>query len=291
MSAEIFDGRAFSEKIYKSLKARVQKLKARGIVPGLVIFSTKGSLAAESFVRSKMKDSGKIGIVCRSVQVSSLGGSKNYARAIEATLKDKNIHALILLKPLPDGADIEQLESLIGPEKDAEGLNPAHFGRLFSARDFDEIKEKRLIVPATALAIAEILKGLKFPFKGKKALVIGRSNIVGNPAAHLLTMMDLTVTLAHSKTRNLRREVGESDIVVSAVGSPHLIKGSWIKKGALVIDAGTSAVKGKLTGDVDSDGALKKAAWITPVPGGVGPVTTACLLRNVVFLAERAFQK
>ena len=291
MSAKIFDGRAFSEKIYKNLKARVQKLKAHGIVPGLAIFSSEGSLAAESFVRSKIKDSEKIGMSCRAVQMGSFSKLKNYARAIENAVKDKKIHALILIKPLPSGLDMEKLENLIAPEKDAEGLSPAHFGRLFSSRDFDEIKEKRLIVPATALAIAEILKELSFPLKGKKALVIGRSNIVGNPAAHLLTMMDLTVTLAHSKTRDLRKEVGESDIVVSAVGSPHLVKGSWIKKGAIVIDAGTSAVQGKLTGDINFDGALKKAAWITPVPGGVGPVTTACLLRNVVFLAEGAFQK
>ncbi len=290
MSAKIFDGRAFSEKIYESLKDRIKKLKARGIVPGLAIFSTQGALEAESFVRSKIRDSEKIGIMCRSVKLSPSIRPQTYTRAIADALKDKKIHALILIKPFPVGMDIKELESLT-PEKDAEGLSPAHFGRLFGARDFNEIKEKRLIVPATALAIAEIVKKLVFPLKGKKALVIGRSNIVGNPAAHLLTMMDLTVTLAHSKTRDLKKEVGQSDIVVSAVGSPGLIQGSWIKKGSIVIDAGTSVVQGKLTGDVDFNGALKKAAWVTPVPGGVGPVTTACLLRNVVFLAERALQK
>ncbi len=286
MSVKVFDGTAFAEEIYKNLRSRVRKLKERGIVPGLAVIYGKGIPAAESYVRAKIRASMKTGVSCAVFPMSPLSGEKAYIETVEQALKDKKIHALILVKPFPKKVDFEKLEALVGSIKDAEGLNPFHFGRLFKARGLEEIKRKNTIVPATALACAEIAKKLGSPLKGKRALVIGRSNVVGKPTAHLLMMMDMTVTVAHSKTRNLKQEVQNADLVISAVGHPNLIAGSWIKKGAVVIDAGTSHLHGKITGDVDFKGALKQALWITPVPGGVGPVTTALLLRNVVSLAE-----
>ncbi len=287
MSAEVFDGFAFSEGIYEGLRSRVLKLKARGIVPGLAVIYGKGVLPAESYVRAKIKASAKAGVSCGIIPMRASDSERDYVRTIQRVLKDKETHGLILVKPFPERVNPDKLESLTSPDKDVEGLGAFHFGKFFMARRFEEIEEEGLIVPATALAIAEIARKSIPSLKGKKALVVGRSNIVGSPAAHLLTMMDVTVTLSHSKTKNLKKEVHEADIVVSAVGRPHLIHGSWIKKGAVIIDAGTSSVRGKLTGDVDLNGALKKAALVTPIPGGVGPVTAALLLRNVVSLAER----
>ncbi len=287
MPARIFDGSVFAEGIYKNLRYRVRKLKKRGIVPGLAVVYGKEIPAAESYVRAKIRASMKTGVSCGIFPMNPLSGEKDYVETIKRLLKDKNIHALILVKPFPKKVDSDKLETLVGSTKDAEGLNVFHFGRLFKARSFEEIERESLIIPSTALACAEIARKLGSPLEGKRALVIGRSNIVGKPTAHLLTMMNATVIVAHSKTRNLKQEIQNADLVVSAVGHPNLISGSWIKKGAVVIDAGTSHFQGKLTGDVDFKGAAQKASWITPVPGGVGPVTTALLLRNVVSLTER----
>ena len=170
--------------------------------------------------------------------------------------------------------------------RDAEGVSHVNFGRLFQAKTFSEIASAGLMAPCTALAVVELLRSSGVPLAGKTAVVLGRSNIVGKPAAHLLTCLDMTVTLCHSKTPDLARKAAQADVLVSAMGKARLVKADWIKSGAVVIDAGINALDGKLCGDVDPK-AVERAGYMTPVPGGVGPVTTAMLLANVVSLAER----
>jgi len=205
---------------------------------------------------------------------------------LENLAHDEAVDAILLELPLPPGLPPSEALCALPPEKDVEGVTPVRYGRLFLAKAYSELESLNLIAPPTALAIAELLRETRLPLAGKRAVVVGRSGIVGRPAAHLLTALDLTVTLCHSRTRDLEGEIRRADIVVAAIGRAGLIRGSWLKRGAVVIDAGVSEQEGRICGDVDFQEARKTAATLTPVPGGVGPVTIAMLLANAVRLAE-----
>ena len=283
MSACALDGTALAERIARSLKPRIDSIKRkRGRPPGLlVIASTKADRASGAYRRAQLR-------ACADLGLRGEEAVSNW-RDAEAILKcirsKKDFDAVIFDLPLSKAVDVDWLLALLPPERDAEGATPDNFGRLFRAKSFAEISEKRLIAPCTAMAIAELLRRSGAPVTGKNAIVIGRSNIVGKPAAHLLGCLDLTVTLCHSKTKGLPALIARADVVVACIGRANAIKGSWIKRGAIVIDAGVNANGGKLCGDVDPK-ARARAGYMTPVPGGVGPVTTAMLIANTVALAE-----
>ena len=179
----------------------------------------------------------------------------------------------------------------IPAEKDVEGVTAQSMGRLYAQKTWEGVKKAEVLVPCTANAIAHLVLEAGLPVSGRHAVVVGRSTIVGRPTAHLLSTMDATVTLCHSRTRGLERHVASADILVCALGRPGFVKGSWVKPGAVVADAGITAEGGQLLGDVEAGPAAERAAWLTPVPGGVGPLTVTFLLYNTVLAAERRTKK
>ena len=279
----ILDGSALAKKMKAALMPRVRAvMRRRGQAPGLLILGGAGDAAAAAYRNSQLKACHDLEIRAVHVEVRP-ASTETY---IEALKRHKNYDAVIVDMPLPKGVDAAALLEALPASRDAEGVTPAAYGRLLQAKSLQEIESRKLIAPCTAAAILELLKASGVKPAGKTAVVLGRSNIVGKPAAHLLSCLDMTVTLCHSKTRNLRQLVTKADVVVAAVGKARFVKPGWIKRGAVVLDAGINAGPGgKLLGDVDG-GAAERAGWFTPVPGGVGPVTTAMLLSNVVTLAE-----
>lgn len=275
MSAAVLDGRALAAKILAALQPRVKAVKAkRGRAPRLLIVAGPDP-ASKSYRAEQLK-------ACKAAGID--------AEAIERPPSPSDLarcDAVLVERPLSPGLDPDAVLRGVPPERDAEGATSPSLGRLFALKSFDELGRDGLVAPCTALAIAALVRETRAPLAGKHAVVIGRSTIVGKPAAHLLTALDLTVTLCHSKTRDLARLAASADVVVAALGKPHFVKPDWIKPGAIVIDAGVNVDGRKLRGDVDP-AAAERAGHLTPVPGGVGPVTTAMLLSNVVSLAERA---
>lgn len=248
----ILDGKALAKELRSTLKGKAT----------LAILIGADDAASAQYRREKLKACKEAGI-----EVRLLG--------LDALKKPIAADAVTVELPLPDGVSETAVLADIPPAQDAEGVSPLNFGKLMAARAWSETE--RLPLPCTAAAIAHLVRQTG-TVEGKEAVVIGRSNIVGKPAAHLLSLLGATVTLCHSKTRELDAHIRRADIVVAASGRPGLIRGEWIKQGAVVIDA---------AGDVDFEGAVARAGWITPVPGGVGPVTTAMMLSNVLRLARR----
>lgn len=291
MSAVLLDGKALAKKIRLSLLPRLEKLKkARGRAPALAIVSGPADPAAQAYARAKLKAFKESGLKAKVHSLSAWAGLNEALKLIKALARDAGVDAITVDLPLPKQMKPSALFEALPESKDAEGVTPGNFGRLFQAKTFEEIESGGLIVPCTARAVAELLRETRAPLAGKTAVVLGRSNILGKPAAHLLSALNLTVTVCHSRTQDLEGEVRRADVVVAAMGKARLIKGSWIKKDAIVIDAGINQDGKTLCGDVEFEEARKTAAYITPVPGGVGPVTTAMLLANTVLLAERALQ-
>ena len=278
MSAVLLDGKKLSEQILKSLAPRAQTLRAeRGRPVKLAVVAGDGA-AASSYLKSLAKAAAGVGIEAPVLSVGAAG----LAAAVAGAGRDLGVDAVLIDHPNASSA-----ASALPAGKDVEGLTPEQYGRLFLIKSYEELASSRVIAPCTALAVAELLRSSNVPLTGKRAVVIGRSAILGRPAAHLLSALDLTVTLCHGKTADLASEVSRADVVVACIGKPGFIRAAWIKPGALVIDAGINMVAGKLKGDVEA-AAKERAGCITPVSGGVGPVTTALLLANALTLAERA---
>jgi methylenetetrahydrofolate dehydrogenase (NADP+)/methenyltetrahydrofolate cyclohydrolase len=238
--------------------------------------------ASAWYVRSIAKAAAKVGIDCDIVE-TTVGGADNQTLEIAAALKrlsaDDSVHGIILQTPLPDGAKLEDLASHIAPHKDVDGANPLSLGRLAAGLP--------AFAPATAEAVVVLLEHHQIPISGRHAVVVGRSTVVGKPAAHLLLDRHATVTICHSRTADLAAITTTGDILVAAVGRAGLITAEHVREGAIVVDVGTNPTPdGKLVGDVDPS-AAQRAGALSPVPGGVGPVTTALLLRHTVDAAER----
>lgn len=266
----------------QGLAERAAALRSRGIAPRLAVVVVGEDPSSAAYVRSIEKVAQKIGI---DVVVDALPESAGDA-AIRAHLArrgdDATVHGLILQQPLPAGRSIRAIADALPVHKDVDGTNPLNQGRLAFGAGAD-------FVPATPAAVMLLLeRSAKWPLRGREALVVGRSAVVGLPVSLLLIAQGVTVTVAHRATADLPGHVGRAEILVVAAGMPGLIPGAWIRPGATVVDVGTTVRDGALVGDVDYAGALETAGEITPVPGGVGPVTNMALLRNVVVAAERA---
>lgn len=278
MSALSLDGKKLAARIQKDLAQRAAAFKkARGRAPKLTVVTGEGS-AESSYMLALIKAAAATGVEADLHDDKS----QNPASQARRLAADPTVDAVLIDRPGAADAAFA-----IPPSKDAEGLTPENYGRLFLVKKFSELAERGVIAPCTALAVAELLRSTEVPLAGKRAAVIGRSSILGRPAAHLLSTLGLTVTLCHSETRDLAEEISRADVVAACIGKPRMIQGAWIKKGSIVIDAGINMVAGKLCGDVEAS-AAERAAYLTPVPGGVGPVTTAMLLANTLTLAERA---
>jgi methylenetetrahydrofolate dehydrogenase (NADP+)/methenyltetrahydrofolate cyclohydrolase len=286
--AKLIDGNLFSGKLRETIAARVAEMKERHrITPGLAVVLVGEDPASQVYVRTKGKRTLEAGMKSFEHKLPADTPEDALLLLIDGLNKDPEVHGILVQLPLPKHIDTQKVIEAIDPAKDVDGFHPVNVGRLAAGID--------ALVPCTPLGSLLLLKDvLGAKLGGLDAVVIGRSNIVGKPMAQLLIKESCTVTVAHSQTRNLPEVVRRADIVVAAVGRPEMVKGEWIKPGATVIDvginrvdAGTGDGKTRLVGDVDFASAVKVAGAITPVPGGVGPMTIACLLRNTVVACAR----
>lgn len=283
MSARLLDGRALAAEILEEARALSRAARRRrGRAPRLAIVAAADASAA-SYLKAKLR-------ACAAAEVETVvhrlsPGPRAKTLGLLADLAaDASVDALIVETPYPRGLSAADVADAVPPAKDAEGMSPAAYGRLFLTKSWDEAS--RLVVPCTALAVTRLALAAKIPLAGRRAVVLGRSATVGRPAAHLLSTLDLTVTLAHSRSRGLPALCRQADVLVAAAGVRGLVKPSWIKRGALVLDAGVHVVDGRVVGDV-APGAERRAGRLSPVPGGVGPVTTAAVVLQAARLASR----
>ena len=280
--ATILDGKKLSDTIKSEIGKEVKKLtESSHFPPGLAVIIVGNNPASKTYVSSKKKACAATGIYSIEIALDESISQEKLIEEINKLNNDEKINGILLQLPLPKHLDEHAALEAINPEKDVDGFHPINVGKLYIGLD--------TFVPCTPKGIMELLKRYEVTIAGKNAVVIGRSNIVGKPIAALLMKENATVTIAHSKTQNLPELVKTADIVVAAIGKPNYVKGEWIKEGAVVVDVGINSVddpsspKGyRLVGDVEFDEAEKRASYITPVPGGVGPMTIAMLLSNTL---------
>lgn len=278
--ADIISGKDVAEKILTTnIKNKVDELKTKDIVPTLVVILVGDVQASASYVRQKEKFASKAGI---NSEVRKFPNSISELEILDEILKinlDNNVHGVIVQLPLPDHISVTKVLNTIDPSKDVDGFTPTNVGKLFLGEE--------TLVSCTPKGIMLLLESTKTDLKGKNVTVIGRSNIVGKPVSILCQQKHATVTMCHSRTRDLTAKLSDADVIIVAVGVPKFINGDQIPKGSIVIDVGIHNVDGKLCGDVDFESAQEKASAITPVPGGVGPMTVCALIENTVIAAER----
>ena len=280
MTARIIDGKQLAQQLRSLWKARADRLNALGMAPGLAAVLVGDNPASKIYVRNKIKACHEIGIRSEEYALPADSSPAAVLALVDRLNADAGIHGILMQLPLP--AQLAQLAVIerISPDKDVDGLHPRNLGSLLCGSP--------RFVPCTPAGIMEMLNSTGLELRGKEAVVVGRSNIVGKPVALLLLQAGATVTLCHSHTRDLAQHTRRADVLVCALGKPQAIGGEMIKAGAAVIDVGINrSPEGKLVGDVDYGAALQRAGWITPVPGGVGPMTITMLLCNTILAAER----
>ena len=279
---KLIDGKKFADNLCNKIAEEVTKLKDKNITPGLAVVRVEGDPASAVYVNMKAKKTKEVGMHSVTKILDKNTSQDGLLKVVEELNNDKSINGILVQLPLPKQINADSVINTINPDKDVDGFHAINTGRLWTNIDS--------LVPCTPLGCKMLLLDELKDLTGKKAIIVGRSNIVGKPMASLLISENCTVTIAHSKTKNLKDEVKKSDIVIAAVGVPEMIKGSWIKPGATVIDVGINRIengKKKLVGDVEFSEAKKIAGAITPVPGGVGPMTIACLLHNTLIATCR----
>ena len=280
MSAKLLEGKVIAESLKAKIKAEVEGLKAKiGRAPKLVALQVGENASSAVYVKAQKKVADALGIEYELKIVPDTISQAGVGNLVKEMNKDDSVTAIILQLPAPKGIDAKRLINLISPSKDAEGMTPENLGKIISGQ--------YRIAPCTAMAVMELLESTKVNLYGKEAVVVGHSEIVGKPLALMLLNKFATTTVCHIATGErgvLPEHVKRSEILITAVGKPGIIKGDWIRDGAIVIDVGINKIGQKLVGDVEFEGASRKASYITPVPGGVGPLTTTILMRNVVEL-------
>jgi len=273
--ARIIDGKAIAEEIRAEFVEEVKKIQSeKGITPGLAVILVGQDPASKTYVRNKERACQNVGIYSEVHRLPEETSQDEVLGLIRKLNQDPKIHGILVQLPLPEHIDETACINAIVPEKDVDGFHPINVGKLM-------IGEK-CFVPCTPAGVIELLDRVGVELKGKEACVVGRSNIVGKPVSLLLLQRHATVTICHSRTRNLGEVTRRADVLVVAVGKPEMIKGDMVKEGAVVIDVGVNSVDGKLVGDVEFATAFERASAITPVPGGVGPMTITMLLKNTI---------
>ena len=279
MAAKIIDGKLLASKVKEQVSIAVSDLNQKSIFPGLATIIVGNDAASSIYVKNKRKSAKEVGIESFQYELPENIQEKDLLELINELNLNSDVDGILVQLPLPKHINSDLIIDSIDVNKDVDGFNVINAGKTFIGRDS--------VIPCTPLGCLLMLKSIKIELKGKSAVIIGRSNIVGKPMAQLLLNEDCAVTIVHSKTFNIQALVKEADIVVAAVGSANLVKGSWIKKGAVVIDVGINRLKVEdkniLAGDINFNEVKDIASYITPVPGGVGPMTIACLLMNTVF--------
>ena len=279
MIAKILDGKAVAKHIRENIAKEVEHLRRDGIHPGLAVILVGNNPASMVYVRNKGEACRTAGIHSEEHRLPEDTSEAVLLKLIDKLNNDNRVHGILVQLPLPERINKENILKAISPDKDVDGFHEINMGRLMSGHDG--------LVPCTPLGIIKLLEHYHIPIEGKYAVIVGRSNIVGKPVALMLLQRNATVTICHTRTKNMSEVCRQADILIAAVGRIHMISGDMIKEGAVVVDVGINRLEcGKLAGDVDFAGASEKASWITPVPGGVGPMTIAMLLYNTVKAAK-----
>ncbi|MCA6129655.1 bifunctional methylenetetrahydrofolate dehydrogenase/methenyltetrahydrofolate cyclohydrolase FolD [Campylobacter concisus] len=281
---KILDGKAVSLKVKESVKVRADELKKFGVEPTLAVVLVGEDKASQTYVRAKEKACNEYGIKSVAHRLSENTTQNELLALINVLNLDDSIHGILVQLPLPKHIDTNVVLAAIDPRKDVDGFHAVNVGKLVSGLDG--------FVPCTPLGVMEILKEYDIEVAGLNAVVIGRSNIVGKPMANLLLNASATVTVTHSKTKNLKEICKNADLIVAAIGKPFFLKANMVKDGAVVVDVGINRLDdGRLVGDVDFEEVAPKCSYITPVPGGVGPMTIAMLLNNTILAAQAKIAK
>lgn len=277
MKNKVLYGKKLADKLLKDVADGVALLKQQGVTPCLMTVQVGEDPASSIYRASQRRIAETVGINCEHMELSASTSQSRLLRLIDVLNNDPSVHGIILHMPLPDHIDSKVVQWAIDKKKDVEGVTPYNLGRMFL--------NVPGLVPCTALSVVELIKSTGVDLAGKEVTIVGHSDIVGKPAAILLLQQDCTTTVCHHATyqRNkLEEHVRNAEILVAAVGKPGAVKGDWVREGAIVIDVGINAVGDKLVGDVEYDAALQRAAFITPVPGGVGTLTVAFLMKSLV---------
>jgi methylenetetrahydrofolate dehydrogenase (NADP+) / methenyltetrahydrofolate cyclohydrolase len=292
MSAQLIDGKAFAQGVRARVASAVTSLKSQGVTPGLAVVIVGEDPASQVYVRNKARQTAEAGMASFEYKLPAMTSQAELLSLVARLNRDPHVDGILVQLPLPDHIDAQIVIETIDAAKDVDGFHPINAGRLATGSLKDGTAG---LVPCTPLGSLLLIRSILPDMSGCQAVVVGRSNIVGKPMAQLLLGENCTVTIAHSRTRDLPSICRQADILVAAVGKPEMVRGNWIKPGAIVIDVGINRVpnpeagdgKYRLVGDVAFAEAVDVAAAITPVPGGVGPMTIACLLRNTVEAACR----
>ncbi|MDI6793173.1 MAG: bifunctional methylenetetrahydrofolate dehydrogenase/methenyltetrahydrofolate cyclohydrolase FolD [bacterium] len=286
MSANIIDGKAISAQIRQELSQEASEVIQSGVTPGLATILVGEDPASQVYVRNKTNACEKVGIYSRQHTLPENTSEEELLGLIEELNNDPKIHGILTQLPLPKQINENKVLNAISPDKDVDGFHPVNIGRMSVVKNFEDMKTQRLFLPCTPAGCIELLDRSGIELKGARAVVVGRSNIVGKPVALLLLSKNATVTICHSWTKDLPAVVREADVVVAAIGKPKFVTADMVKPGAAVIDVGINRTSEGLVGDVDFDEVSKVAGAITPVPGGVGPMTITMLLGNTVKSAK-----
>ena len=277
----LIDGKKIAAELREKLKNEVADLKRKyNKVPGLTVILIGDMAPSQIYVRNKEKSANEVGLKSEVIRYPDTVEENTVLEKIKELNKDENVSGILVQLPLPKHIDKQKVIETIFPSKDVDGFHPVNVGNLSSGYDSS--------VPCTPLGCYLLIKKIEPNLSGKKAVIVGRSNLNGKPMAQLLLKENCTVTITHSKTKNLKAECLEADIIVAAVGIPELVKGDWVKKDTIVIDVGINKTEKGIVGDVAFDEVSKIAKTLTPVPGGVGPMTIACLLKNTIDCFKRS---
>jgi len=281
--AEIIDGKAIAKKIRGDIASEVKQLTSQGVRPGLAVVLVGENPASRVYVSMKEKACGEVGIFSAEYTLPADTPESELLSLIEKLNNDARIHGILVQLPLPKHIDDLRILETISPEKDVDGFHPFNMGRLIIGRP--------VFQPCTPYGIMELLRETGIDLKGKEVVVVGRSNIVGKPVAFMCMSQHATVTICHTRTVDLPAKIGAADILIAAAGKAEMIRGEWIKEGAVVIDVGVNRLPdNRLVGDVEFEQASLRASHITPVPGGVGPMTITMLLKNTLQSAKMTLE-
>jgi methylenetetrahydrofolate dehydrogenase (NADP+)/methenyltetrahydrofolate cyclohydrolase len=275
----ILDGKALANKIKARAKIEIDQLKSKGIIPGLAVILVGNNPASQVYVNMKTKACEEVGIYSINHRMPEEVNEKDLLYVIDMLNKNPLVNAILVQLPLPSKINEEKVIEAIDPKKDVDGFHPYNMGKLLRGQPF--------IFPCTPYGIMKLFEEYKIELKAKDVCVIGAGNITGKPMSYMLLNENATVQICHIYTKNLKEKTKTADIIISATGKAHLIKADMVKEGAIVVDVGIAKVNDKIVGDVDFENVSKIASYITPVPGGVGPMTIAMLISNTVFLSKQ----
>ena len=280
----IIDGKSLAKEIRENLKKEAEKLRDKGIIPHLAVIMVGDNDASKVYVRNKSRACEEIGIEFKEYLLPNTTKQSELIELIKKLNEDKKVNGILLQSPIPKPLNIQKAFNTISPEKDVDGFNPYNVGNLCIGQDG--------FIPCTPLGIMKMFEKYNIEIDGKKVAIIGRSNIVGKPMAQCMLAKNATVTICHSRTRELKKEVKDADIIISASGKRNIVTSDMVKDEVVIIDVGMNRNdEGKLCGDVDFEKIKEKASYITPVPGGVGPMTIAMLMENVIKATKKQNKK